>query len=239
MTNRNELLVLVAHGDDETIGCGGLVPLLKRQGWKIAVVIASSFRINRHGAIFDNRADAERACKILGVQTLHFLDLDDQHFERYPTQEIIAKLERLKLDPVVMITHFAHDLNRDHRIIHEIALLYGRPTDRRISIICSEITNNSEYLSMPFQANFYVDIGETLEIKKEAFNCYRNEIRPYPHPQSPEGLEIMARRRGLEVGLAYAEAYHVVRWFPEWDGDRQFGTRGDSKKDVRNGIGEM
>jgi N-acetylglucosamine malate deacetylase 1 len=218
MSNRKELVVFVAHGDDETIGCGGLLPLLKRQGWEIAVVIASSCRINRYGTILDNRADVERACDVLGAQALHFLDLDDQHFEKYPTQEIIARLDGIKLNPSMMITHFPHDLNRDHRIIHEIAMLYARPTDRRTSIICSEIINNAEYFGIPFQANFYVDIAETLEIKKEAFNCYRNELRHYPHPHSPEGLEIMARRRGLEVGLAYAEAYHVIRWFPAWDG---------------------
>ena len=219
MSSRKELLVFVAHGDDETIGCGGLLPLLKRQGWEIAVVIASSCRINRYGKILDNRADVERACDVLGAQALHFLDLDDQHFEKYPTQEIIARLEGLKLDPVVMITHFPHDLNRDHRIIHEIAMLYGRPMDRRISILCCEITYNSEYLGVPFQCNFYVDIADTFETKKRAFNCYRNEVRPYPHPHSPEGLEINARRRGLEVGMAYAEAYHVIRWFPDVEGD--------------------
>ena len=34
---------------------------------------------------------------------------------------------------------------------------------------------------------------------------------PYPHARSIEAMEYIARVRGLEAGVAYAEAFHLVR----------------------------
>jgi len=84
---------------------------------------------------------------------------------------------------------------------------------RRIRILGFEIVNGAEFYGQTFKANYYVDISRTIELKKKAFACYENENRPYPHPYSPEGLEIKAKQRGLDVGLTHAEAYEVIRWF--------------------------
>ncbi|MCS7307970.1 MAG: hypothetical protein NZ526_05405 [Aquificaceae bacterium] len=40
---------------------------------------------------------------------------------------------------------------------------------------------------------------------------YSSEIRNYPHPRSPEGIENLARLRGMQVGAEYAEGFKLVR----------------------------
>ena len=62
-----------------------------------------------------------------------------------------------------------------------------------------------------FMPNVYVDIAGQIEAKKEALACYASECRPYPHPRSLEGVEILARKRGVEVGRTYAEAFQLIR----------------------------
>ncbi|MEW6441260.1 MAG: PIG-L family deacetylase [bacterium] len=208
-----QVLVFVAHADDETIGCGGYIPLLAARGFQVVAVIASCARFRREGREVDNRADAARAAAALGIQQLHYLDLEDQRFEGYPTREIADKLGALDLEPELMLTHCADDLNRDHRVIHEIALIHARPLSRRLKVLGCEIINSAEYHGRAFQANYYVDVSRTIEAKKRAFACYANEARPFPHPYSVEALEIKARQRGLEAGCAFAEAYQVIRWF--------------------------
>jgi hypothetical protein len=65
--------------------------------------------------------------------------------------------------------------------------------------------------SRAFLPNLYVDVSATIDMKKLALRYYAGEYRPYPHPRSIEAVEYLARRRGNEVGLLYAEAFHVIR----------------------------
>jgi len=211
--SNKEALVLVAHADDETIGCGGYLPLLASRGWRVTVVIASCGRFRRGEDEVDNRTAALEAGKILRAESVRFLDLEDQRLERYGTRDITERIENLNLNPRLILTHSAEDLNRDHRVMHEIALLYARPSSRRANVLACEIPNNVEYRGSAFRANFFVDITCTLHLKQRAFACYVHEIRPFPHPHSAEGLEIKAKQRGMEAGVPFAEAYQIVRWF--------------------------
>lgn len=40
---------------------------------------------------------------------------------------------------------------------------------------------------------------------------YKSELREFPHPRSIEAIEVLAKKRGSEVGLAYAEAFKLIR----------------------------
>lgn len=60
-----------------------------------------------------------------------------------------------------------------------------------------------------FTPNYYVDITDTLEVKKKALAAYAEEIRPWPHARSIEAVEHLARMRGSSVGLEAAEAFRV------------------------------
>jgi LmbE family N-acetylglucosaminyl deacetylase len=66
--------------------------------------------------------------------------------------------------------------------------------------------------------NLYVDINGVLDRKIAALACYETENRAYPHPRSPEGLLVYAKKRGMEVGLEAAEAFVVLRDI--WPGAR-------------------
>jgi LmbE family N-acetylglucosaminyl deacetylase len=65
-----------------------------------------------------------------------------------------------------------------------------------------------------FQPNFYVDIRPYLDRKVEALKAYTRELRTFPHPRSTKGMEILAAKRGMEVGFEAAEAFMLVR--DEW-----------------------
>lgn len=208
-----EVMVFVAHADDEAVGCGGYIPLLVERGCRVVLVIGSCARFERGGKEVDNRAHTGQAAKVLGIDEVHFLEMEDQRFESYRTMEITGKLEGLGLQPELILTHSGQDLNRDHRVIHEMALLYARPAVRRTRLLACEVINNAEFHADNFRANFYVDLARTLEVKKKAFSCYSNEARRFPHPYSVDAIEVKARQRGMEAGLASAEAYQVLRWF--------------------------
>ena len=62
-----------------------------------------------------------------------------------------------------------------------------------------------------FTPNVFENIKDTIELKKQAMQCYKTELGKYPHPRSPEAIEYLARKRGGEVGLEFAEAFQLIR----------------------------
>jgi predicted patatin/cPLA2 family phospholipase len=65
-----------------------------------------------------------------------------------------------------------------------------------------------EYAFLP---NFYVNIEKFINKKIQALKCYERESRKFPHPRSLEGIEILAKKRGLEIGFPTSEAFVVLR----------------------------
>jgi hypothetical protein len=63
----------------------------------------------------------------------------------------------------------------------------------------------------PFQPNTFIEVGEAgLRRKLDALACYRDVMRPYPHPRSDEAIRSLATLRGAESGLVLAEAFQLV-----------------------------
>lgn len=206
-------LVLVAHLDDESLGVGGLIPKLIKADWKVSVVFLSDGILKVRGEIQDNRDDACKACKILGVGEPAFLGYEDQKFDKYPIADMANSVAILNLDPDLIITHVETDLNLDHRLVLDVSKIIGRPKNKPISILGCEIPSTSFWNAKQFPANYYVDITNELDIKIKAFSQYKNELMPYPHPWSIKGLGLLAEYHGMQAGYKYAEAYQLIRGY--------------------------
>ena len=82
------------------------------------------------------------------------------------------------------------------------------------NLLAYEVLSSSERsfgTISPFIPNTYEGIEKYIKLKRKALCKYTTEIRGYPHPRSPEGIEILAQRRGMDVGLKYAEAFQLIR----------------------------
>jgi LmbE family N-acetylglucosaminyl deacetylase len=213
MQMNQRALVLVAHADDETLGAGGMIPKLQSQGWVVDVVALSSGVLDVRGAIEDNSGDFKRVCEYYAVNSATLLGYPDQKFDQVPVADMANSVFSLKLNPDMIITHVSSDLNRDHVITCEIAKIVGRPKSKPVSILGMEIPNTSFWNGTPFAANYYVDIEPFLDKKIEAFNMYKNEIQNFPHPWSDEGLTLLAKYHGMQSGLAFAEAFTIIRGY--------------------------
>ena len=210
---RKSALILVAHADDETLGAGGYIPQLVGRDCNVAVVVVSNGVYTTQGVRHDNRQSVHEACQVLGVGEIHFLDYEDQKLDKFAVADIADSVSRLGIDPDLIISHVDTDLNQDHRIVADVAKVIGRPRHKPVTILGCEVPGTSAWNASPFQANYYVDIEGTLELKLKAFSQYRNELREFPHPWSIKGLTVLAELRGMESGFLCAEAYHVVRMF--------------------------
>ena len=57
----------------------------------------------------------------------------------------------------------------------------------------------------------FCDITDVIETKLESIRRYETMLRPSPHIRSLEAVKALATIRGAEIGVAYAEAFGVLR----------------------------
>jgi LmbE family N-acetylglucosaminyl deacetylase len=148
-----EVLILIAHADDETLGAGGTIPKLVQKGWNVNVIALSDGVLDVRGTIEDNRAGFKAACATLGVQECRLLGFKDQKFDEVPIADLANAVATLGLKPDIIITHVETDLNMDHRLTCQVAKIVGRPKVKPVSILGCEIPNTSFWNAKVFTAN--------------------------------------------------------------------------------------
>jgi LmbE family N-acetylglucosaminyl deacetylase len=220
-----KVLVVVAHPDDEVLGCGGTIANFAQENDIYTLFLGEGVTSRdipeeqKKQVVSQLKREAEDANKRLNVKKVFFENFPDNRFDTTPLLDIVKVIEGYvqKIGPEVVYTHHAGDLNIDHQIVYRAVITAARPVgDYAVKKIMSfEVLSSSEWGRLnsysSFVPNVYVDIYETISVKLEAMRCYKSEIRKYPHPRSLEGIKILAQKRGLEVGLRFAEAFSLVR----------------------------
>lgn len=209
-----KVMVLVAHLDDEVLGCGGWVPKLVREGHDVHMVFLTE-GILHPPKTNDNREASLRVSESLGLtrDRVYHLGFKNQRYDTYALIDINKKVESLRIEPDLIISTSPTDANNDHRVVFNCALVMARPIRKPVRLVTMEILSSSEWGREPFAPNYYVDITDTLELKVQAMAMYADQVMPFPHPRSLDGIRHRAHARGMEVGYRAAEAYHIIRWF--------------------------
>ena len=219
------VLVVAAHPDDEVLGCGGAIAKHAQSGEDVAVCFLSDGVTSRESEadnapeLHRRRAAALEAAAILGVAEVRFGALPDNRMDSVDLLTIARAVEAhiLEFAPATIYTHFAGDLNVDHRLTHEAVMTACRPqpTSGVVTVLQFETTSSTEWrapsASFAFQPDWFVDIDATLDTKLEALDAYAEELRAWPHARSREALEHLARWRGATIGRAAAEAFVLAR----------------------------
>jgi len=230
------ILVIVAHPDDEVLGMGGTILKQSQKGDKIKVVYLATGITSRRSLNYQNkstyesgrslskkfekeienlRKDARKACKILRVKDESFYDFPDNELDSIPLLKIVKVIEAeiKKTKPRRIYTHHHNDLNIDHRVVFNATLTAARPYGTKIEeIICFEVPSSTEWnYPNKFNPNFFVNIKAQLEKKIMAMEMYKHEIQSFPHPRSSKNLRIIAGKWGSTSGTHAAEAFEIIR----------------------------
>jgi len=214
--------VLAAHPDDETLGAAGAMLWHLRRGDAVHVVVATDGVTARHSESARQEECLRRAMARLGVDSVHTLSLPDQQLDAMPLLEVIGALQSVlePIRPTVLYLHAAGDVNQDHRALHAAGLVLARPGSGVHTLRAYEVPSSSEWTPPgslpPFVPNCFLDITEWMEEKLAAFaeyaDTHESEVKPFPHPRSPEMLTAFAQRRGLALGPGRsAEAFMTLR----------------------------
>ena len=221
------VLVVAAHPDDEVLGCGATMARLSAEGHTVRIAILGEGATSR----FDQRSDAdqaevdalarasEAAADVVGAAGVSLHGLPDNRFDSVDLLDIVKVVERLidEHQPTVVFTHHGGDLNVDHRLTHQAVLTATRPVPGQVvaDVYAFEIPSSTEWafqrFEPAFRPTFFGEVETWLDRKLAAMREYEAEVRPFPHPRSPEALQVIARRWGTVVGQPAVEAFEVVR----------------------------
>lgn len=218
----SEVLVIAAHPDDETLGCGGAIVRHVDAGDEVHVVVVTDGSSAQYpgdqGTLVRKHDEARAAMKILGVKDLVLGTLPDMRLDTVPSLDLARLLTDhvRRVDPHVVYTHHSSDINLDHRLVFAATLVATRPTDgsRLERIYAYEVASSTEWgqadTDRAFRPNSFIDISAVLDRKLRALAAYKTELRPAPHPRSLSVVEAYARAWGPRAGLHAAEAMQLV-----------------------------
>lgn len=223
------ILAIGAHPDDVETSCGGTLAKYAKMGHKVFTATATNGNIGSATLPMEEIAairkeEARRAAAHIGAEYI-CLDYDDEMFfeDKAARLAFIDLVRYCKAD--VILTHSPEDYNPDHELTSKII------NDIAVMIPIEKIkTKNPAYDKIPIIAYFepvkglgfvpteYVDITDTMEIKMAMCREHKSQTiwMQENYKDTMEGKDffeeynIIAKYRGLQCGVEYAESFRMA-----------------------------
>ena len=216
-----KVMVIVAHPDDEVLGCGATIARHSDQGDEVTLLVMADGETSRDDSDLNTEERSEglySAAKILGINEVYAEKFPDQQMDTIPFLEIVRSIENkiCECNPSIIYTHHGGDLNLDHKITHQAVMTACRPQPDSLvdSIYTFEVLSSTEWASnaeKQFRPLRACDISDYLDKKLAALECYKKEMREFPHPRSIEAVRCLAKIRGSQYGVDAAEVFSIER----------------------------
>lgn len=195
------LLAIVAHPDDETLGCGGTLALHAEMGNTVKVLCLTIPSEER-------REEFREACLTLGVEELKILEEENLKDEPQTVTGISDAI--VSNQPAVVITHLGYDYHREHRLASKLV-------KEAIEWAAHTTTYNEPWVVGSFlqmevntlvpNPHVILDITEAFQRKMEALECYQSQLAKFPDGYYRRFTQVKAQLRGTQGGIPYAEAF--------------------------------
>ncbi|MDQ3387657.1 MAG: PIG-L family deacetylase [Actinomycetota bacterium] len=220
------VLVIAPHADDEAMGCAGLLAKLAERGCEVHVMYMAvdgfhHYGLDRRTSFKERVVEIEDVAELLGCSyEIAYGDVDMiEKLDTLPKRELVdlfeAKINEHR--PELLLLPYREDYDQDHVATFDAAFAAARPiaevfgkwlVPHVMTYEMVKINWASQPLPRPVA---YCDISGHLDVKLEAIKRHATQLRPSPHIRSLESVEALARIRGAEVGVEYAEAFGVLR----------------------------
>lgn len=228
-----KIMVIFAHPDDAEFMCGGTVAKLVRDGNEVVYVSATDGNRGMHNTDVTpemmtevRRLEMLAAAEVLGVKEVVFLGYEDGRLKE--VQSLVGDFMRAirKFRPDILLTFDAwrpYELHPDHRTVGYAAAEAGYLADSPWYYPEHTVEKlephkpQAVYLFAPGDPNYWVDIGDTIELKIEAIKCHVSQVAEpgFAPPDAMERLPERQKSRAAQIGephgIAYAEAFRRLR----------------------------
>ena len=201
------IIAFGAHPDDLEIGMGGTIAKLSAMDYNVQPIIATLPNFVKSDTKEGRKSESILAAKAMGCKSPIFLDLSPEKmvFGRKLVTLIDSLITEHKPDSV--FTQWYGDSHQDHQILTSSVISACRNQNNLFmyeTTIPGGITENS------FRPQLFVDITETIDIKKNALECFQSQFIRCGEIWIPAVIG-RCSYRGYQVDAKYAEAFEVVK----------------------------
>jgi len=189
---KQRVLVVAPHPDDEVIGVGGNLALHQRLGSEVLTLFVT---LDAPEPVI-RKAEAEHVARLLGFDH-RFLGFPDGSISLHEPALSRAISEEIRaFRPEIIYCPFPADHHRDHQSTAACTGAAVAETSYKGEIWCYEVWSC-------LWPNIGIDISSVVDIKREAINCYASQVAYVDYVEGTLGLN---RHRGLKLGVDYVEA---------------------------------
>ena len=222
------ILAVGAHPDDLEILCGGTLAKYSLRGDKVFMASLTNGNMGHPLVKPDEMAiirenELRTSASIIGAEVI-WIGIDDEMSEMNvgTRLKVVDAIRYAK--PDIIITHGSDDYHVDHRntgnLVFEAAALacvHNIKTDYTVLEKQSLIYVMDNVGGIGFSPTEYVDITDTIEIKKKMFKCHNSQEKWMAQVSGFEFtdvIETVAKFRGFSATVKYAEGFRKVdAWY--------------------------
>ena len=202
------VFVLAPHTDDGELGAGGFINKLIEQGSNVYYFAFSTAEksVSRGLPKDTLKKEVVKATEKLGIKKENVIIYNYEVRKlNYFRQEILEDLIKFKKNifPDLVLLPSLNDIHQDHSTVANEGLRAFKQTN----ILAYELIWNN----LNFNTTSFVPLGEShIKAKIDALKEYKSQgFRDY---MSEDFITSLARTRGVQIGVKYAECFEVIRW---------------------------
>ncbi len=189
-------LVVAPHPDDESLGCGGTIALLRQAGLPVHVIFVSDGSMSHPASIkygMEKRVqlretEAIHALQVLGVDKscIHFMRLKDSEVPGSQQNGFLDAVtvfsQKLQaLHPAIILAPWRRDPHKDHQATAQIvqAALSGYPTPVRVLEYFIWLWERSQLEDLPKKDEavlWQVNINPVAALKQQAIMAHVSQV---------------------------------------------------------------
>lgn len=221
-----QVLVVAAHPDDETLGCGGTIARLVGDGISVhvlAVTVRAAPMWAGQSIPATRLQEFTGACDALGVTRRavawvdHTAALDIAARPR-AVVELIEGHEQVSLQavrPDALLIPSAGGFHQDHQVVHRAAFaaarVHGGGAKHTPALVLGfrGVEDHWSACAEPWWC--HIDTSEHWAAKERALRHYASQLRDDGHPRCVEHIRTVDAAAGGALGWRYAESFVPYR----------------------------
>ena len=208
MLKNRRILVLAPHTDDGELGCGASIARAYEEGASIYYAAFSTAEESVPTGFPKNQLEKEvkNATSILRIAPSNlFVYKYEVRKLNFARQQILEELIQLRerIAPDLIFLPSTKDIHQDHQVIAQ----EGLRAFKNSSILGYELIWNNK----TFDTDCFIPVQRShLDLKIKALRAYITQQGK--EFMDPVFIESMAKVRGTQIGVEFAEAFEVIRW---------------------------
>lgn len=210
------ILFIGAHPDDLELGCGGAICyFIEKEYETYCYHLTNGTYTDIEGNLIRDFEEilntTKKSMDILGVKEENIFFTDIPATELKLNKERISELQKFILEKNInmIFTHSKPDTyHQDHTTVHDITMASARRYVNNI-FLYEIIFSFASGLMIP---NYYIDISKYIHKKNESLRLHEAEYDKFGGEKWIDSVTSLAKYRGIQVNIDYAEAFYVMRY---------------------------